>query len=42
MNIHTCYMQVEDSIVRSQAIFHQHGHSEYAHVLVGVFDPIFC
>lgn len=42
MNIHTCYVQVEDSIVRSQAVFHQHGHSEYAHVLVGVFDPVFC
>lgn len=42
MNIHTRYMQVEDSIVRSQAVFHQHGHSEYAHVLVDVPDPIFC
>lgn len=42
MNILTCYVQVEDSIVRSQAVFHQHSHSEYAHILVGVFDPIFC
>lgn len=42
MTIHTCYMQVENSVVRSQAVFHQHGHSEYAHVLVDVLDPIFC
>lgn len=42
MNIHTRYMQVEDSVVRSQAVFHQHGHSEYAHILVDVLDPIFC
>lgn len=39
---HTCYMQVQNSIVRSQAVFHQHSHSEYAHVLVNMLDPIFC
>lgn len=42
MNIHTRDMQVEDSTVGTQVVFHQHSHSEYAHVLVDVLDPIFC
>lgn len=42
MNIHTRYVQVENRAVRTQAVFHQHRHSEYAHVLVDVLDPIFC
>lgn len=42
MNIHTRYVQVEDSGVRTQAVFHQHSHSKYAHILVEVLDAILC